>query len=52
MAMIAPNNVHFRTDPHRSVIDAFVKKVAQNGPSGAWLTSVVITPPKMPNSTA
>ena len=35
-----------------AIVDAFVKKVAQNGPSGAWLTSVVITPPKMPNSTA
>ena len=30
--MIAPNSVHFRTLPHRSVVDAFVKNVAQNGP--------------------
>ena len=50
--MIAPNSVHFRTDPQRSVIDAFVKNVAQNGPSGAPLTSVAMTPPKMPNSSA
>ena len=39
--MIAPKRVHLRTDPHRSVTEAFVKKVAQKGPSGAWLTSVV-----------
>ena len=32
--MIAPNIVHLRTDPQRSVTDALVKKVAQNGPSG------------------
>ena len=38
--MIAPNSVAFRTDPQRSVDDAFVKNVAQNGPSGASLTSV------------
>ena len=31
-----------RTDPQRSVTDALVKKVAQNGPSGAWLTSVAM----------
>ena len=50
--MIAPNSVHFRTDPHRSVTDAFVKNVAQNGPSGALLTSVAMIPPKIPNSSA
>ena len=38
--MIAPNSVHFRTEPQRSVVEAFVKNVAQNGPSGAPLTSV------------
>ena len=32
--------------------DALVKKVAQNGPSGAPLTSVATMPPKMPNSSA
>src|SRR3954468_14633096 len=50
--MIAPNSVHFRTDPHRSVTLAFVKKVAQNGPNGAPFTSVAMTPPKIPNSSA
>src|SRR4051794_6467941 len=48
MAMIAPNRVHFRTDPQRSVVDALVKKVAQNGPRGAPLTSVAMIPPKIP----
>ena len=38
--MIAPNSVVLTTEPHRSVVDALLKKVAQNGPSGAWLTSV------------
>src|SRR4051795_8389527 len=50
--MIAPNIVHLRTDPHRSVTEALVKNVAQNGPSGAPLTSVAMTPPKIPNSSA
>src|SRR5436190_592154 len=50
--MIAPNKVHLRTDPQRSVTEALVKKVAQNGPSGAPLTSVAMTPPKMPNRSA
>ena len=50
--MIAPNIVHFSTEPQRSVVEAFVKKVAQNGPSGAPLTSVARMPPKMPNSRA
>ena len=50
--MIAPNKVVFRTDPHRSVVEALVKKVAQNGPSGAPLTSVAMTPPKIPNNSA
>jgi hypothetical protein len=40
------------TLPHRSVVLAFVKNVAQNGPSGAPLTSVATTPPKMPHSSA
>ena len=50
--MIAPNMVHLRTDPQRSVTEALVKNVAQNGPSGAPLTSVARMPPKMPNSSA
>jgi hypothetical protein len=50
--MIAPNKVHFRTDPHRSVVDALVMNVAQNGPSGAPLTSVAMIPPKIPNNNA
>ena len=50
--MIAPNIVHFRTEPHRSVTDELVKNVAQNGPSGAPLANVATTPPKMPNSSA
>ena len=33
-------------------VDALLKKVAQNGPSGAWLTIVAMIPPKMPNSSA
>ena len=52
MAMIAPKSVHFRTLPQRSVIEALVKNVAQNGPSGASLTRVVTTPPKIPKSSA
>ena len=44
--------VVFNTLPHRSVVLALVKKVAQNGPSGAPLTSVARIPPKMPNSSA
>ncbi len=28
--MIAPNIVHFSTEPQRSVIEALVKKVAKN----------------------
>ena len=48
--MIAPNSVHLSTEPHRSVVEAFVKKVAKNGPSGAPLTSVATTPPEMPKS--
>ena len=50
--MIAPNIVVFSTEPHRSVVDALLKNVAQNGPSGAWLTSVARIPPKIPNSSA
>jgi hypothetical protein len=34
------------------VVLAFVKKVAQNGPSGAPLVSVASTPAEMPNSSA
>src|ERR671917_538748 len=52
--MMAPNIVHFRTDPQRSTTEALVKKVAQNGPSGAPLTSVAKKPPRRssaPNST-
>src|SRR5437660_7841954 len=50
--MIAPNNVVFSTDPHKSVVDAFVKNVAQNGPNGAPLTKVATIPPKIPNNNA
>jgi len=50
--MIAPNIVHFKTLPHRSVVDAFVKNVAQNGPNGAPFTSVARIPPKIPNNNA
>src|SRR5437588_4547839 len=50
--MIAPNIVVFKTDPHRSVVDAFVKNVAQNGPNGAPLTKVATIPPKIPNKSA
>ena len=50
--MIAPNRVVFRIDPHRSVVSALLKKVAQNGPSGAWLTSVARIPPKIPKISA
>jgi len=31
--MIAPNIVHFRTDPHKSVTDEFENSVFQNGPA-------------------
>ena len=50
--MIAPNRVVISTEPQRSTTDALVKNVAQNGPSGAPLTSVARTPPKMPKSSA
>ena len=50
--MIAPKIVVLTTEPHRSVVEALLKKVAQNGPSGAWLTIVAMMPPKMPNSSA
>ena len=50
--MIAPNIVVFNTLPHRSVVDALVKNVAQNGPNGALLTSVARIPPKIPNNSA
>jgi hypothetical protein len=50
--MIAPNNVVFSTDPHKSVVDALVKNVAQNGPNGALLTHVAKIPPKIPNNSA
>ena len=33
--MIAPNRVVFTTEPHRSVVDAFVSSVAKKGPGGA-----------------
>ena len=49
---MAPNSVVFTTDPHRSVVDAFVSSVAKNGPSGALKVSVASTPPKIPNSSA
>src|SRR5919201_6013010 len=52
MAVIAPNIVHFRNEPQRSVVEAFVKNVAQNGPSGAPLTSVAMRPPVMPKMMA
>ena len=38
--MIAPKIVVLTTEPHRSVVEALLKNVAQNGPSGALLTSV------------
>ena len=50
--MIAPNRVVLITEPHRSVVSALLPSVAKNGPSGAWLTSVARTPPKIPNSSA
>ena len=50
--MIAPNKVVFKTDPQRSVVEALVKNVAQNGPSGAPLTNVATIPPKIPNNNA
>ena len=50
--MIAPNKVVLSTDPHRSVVEAFVKNVAQNGPNGALLTNVAKIPPKIPNNNA
>ena len=50
--MIAPKIVVFTTEPQRSVVDALLKNVAENGPSGALLTSVAKIPPKMPNSSA
>src|SRR5205814_1369523 len=50
--MIAPNNVVLSTDPHRSVVEALVKNVAQNGPNGAPLTNVARIPPKIPNFNA
>jgi ABC-type transporter Mla maintaining outer membrane lipid asymmetry permease subunit MlaE len=40
--MIAPKSVVFTTDPHRSVVEAFVSSVAKNGPSGASKVSVAI----------
>jgi hypothetical protein len=50
--MIAPNSVHFRTLPQRSGMLALVSRLAMNGPTGCWLTSLATRPPKMPNSTA
>ncbi len=50
--MIAPKSTHFNSEPHRSVVEAFVKNVAQNGPSGAPLTSVAMMPPVMPKMIA
>ena len=38
--MIAPKIVVFTTEPHRSVGEALLKNVAQNGPRGALLTIV------------
>ena len=52
IAMIAPNSMVFNTEPQRSVVEVLLKNVAQNGPSGAWLTTVASTPPKIPNSSA
>ena len=50
--MIAPNNVVFTTDPHRSVVDALFSSVAKNGPSGASKDSVARIPPVSPKMIA
>ena len=50
--MIAPNSVVLTIEPHRSVVSALLKKVAKNGPSGAWLTSVAAIPPITPKISA
>ena len=50
--MIAPNKVVLTTLPHRSVVEALLRRVAKKGPSGALNVSVARMPPKMPNSSA
>ena len=50
--MIAPNSVVLTTDPHRSVVDALLSRVAKKGPNGASKVSVASTPPKMPKISA
>ena len=50
--MIAPNNVVFTTEPHRSVVDALFSSVAKKGPSGASKDRVARIPPVSPKMIA
>ena len=50
--MIAPKSVVLSSEPHSSVVVAFVKYVAKNGPIGASLVYVTITPPNVPKISA
>ena len=43
-AVIAPNSVHFSSEPHRSVVEAFVRNVAKK-PMLPPLTMLATTPP-------
>src|SRR5918996_1627369 len=50
--MIAPNNVVFTTEPQRSVVDAFVSRVAKKGPKGASKATVEINSGNQHNRSA
>ena len=50
--MIAPNSVHFSTEPHRSVVEAFAKNVAEERADACAVRERREEPPKKPASSA